>query len=891
MTLDLISRLNAALEGRYRLEREIGAGGMATVFLAEDAKHRRKVAIKVLREDLGASVGSARFLREIEIAAQLQHPHILPLLDSGESDGLLFYVMPFVEGQSLRQRLEHEHELPIGEAVRLLTELVDALAYAHSRGVVHRDIKPDNIMLSGRHALITDFGVARALREATGQNAITTLGVALGTPAYMAPEQATADPNVDHRADIYAAGIVAYELLAGRTPFQGYTPQQVLAAHVTTAPDLVTKYRPGVSPQLESVVMRCLAKRAADRWQTSSELLAAIEPLGTSSGGMQPTGAQFAAVPNPARTRTRAGIAAALVLAVAAVAWLASRGGNASTYTLGKTTQLTTDPGLEIHSAISPDGKLVAYAAGTSSLMRVFVRPVGGGRAIQLTDDTLAMETDPRWSPDGNQLVLLTRGGVAVVPALGGAIKSIIPPSARAAVTTAAWSPDGTEIAFGRMDSLFAAPVGGGAPRLIGTVGRDDVLGGCDWSPDGKWIACVDGNPEYSSPGSTFGNIAPSVIRVYPASGGEPTVVSSDSSKLNQSPRWSSDSRELFYVSNRDGARDVFVRRIGGSGQGVGAPVRLTTGANVHSISLTASGERLAYTVFTSQANLWSHVIPTAPTSANAAVQVTSGSQTIESMMASRDGKWIVYDSDIGGPSAIFRVPVGGGAPELLASEPFDLFAGDLSPDGREVAYHSWRNGTRDIEVKALDGSQPVMVTSTSAQESYPVWSPDGNSLVFADQGGVPTIYLVRREGGKWGTPARLGVGIVPRWMPDGRIVYLGVQQPDAPGKRPRANLEIVNADGRDPRIVYSWTVAEERPARIAPSADGQTIFVKTADPLVGGQIWAVSASGGALRQVLRFDDPLRPSTRTDVTADATRLFFRIENRQSDIWVTELTKR
>jgi serine/threonine-protein kinase len=209
MTMDAATRLNAALAGRYRIEREIGAGGMATVYLAEDVKHHRKVAIKVLREDLGASVGGARFLREIEIAAQLQHPNILPLLDSGEADGLLYYVMPFVEGQSLRQRLAHEHELPIGEAVRIVVELVDALSYAHSRGVVHRDIKPDNIMLSGRHALITDFGVARALSEATGRNVITTLGVALGTPAYMAREQATADPNVDHRADIYAAGAVA----------------------------------------------------------------------------------------------------------------------------------------------------------------------------------------------------------------------------------------------------------------------------------------------------------------------------------------------------------------------------------------------------------------------------------------------------------------------------------------------------------------------------------------------------------------------------------------------------------------------------------------------------------------------------------------------------------
>ena len=212
---DRIAQLNELLVGRYVVQCEIGAGGMATVYLAEDVKHHRKVAIKVLRDDISASVGGARFLREIEIAAQLQHPNILPLLDSGDADGLLYYVMPFVAGESLRQRLDREHELPVGDAVKLLIEITDALAHAHEHGVVHRDIKPDNVMLSGRHALVTDFGVARAVSEATG-GTLTTLGIALGTPAYMSPEQATADPAVDHRTDIYAVGVLAYELLAGR---------------------------------------------------------------------------------------------------------------------------------------------------------------------------------------------------------------------------------------------------------------------------------------------------------------------------------------------------------------------------------------------------------------------------------------------------------------------------------------------------------------------------------------------------------------------------------------------------------------------------------------------------------------------------------------------------
>jgi serine/threonine-protein kinase len=199
---DQLERLKVALANRYQIERELGSGGMATVYLAEDLKHHRKVAVKVLRPELAAALGADRFHREIEIAANLNHPHVLPLLDSGEADTFLYYVMPFVEGQSLRDKLAQEGELPIGEAVRIIRDVVDALAHAHKHGVVHRDIKPDNVLLSERHALVTDFGVAKAVSEATGAEKLTTEGVALGTPSYMSPEQAAADPHIDHRADI-----------------------------------------------------------------------------------------------------------------------------------------------------------------------------------------------------------------------------------------------------------------------------------------------------------------------------------------------------------------------------------------------------------------------------------------------------------------------------------------------------------------------------------------------------------------------------------------------------------------------------------------------------------------------------------------------------------------
>jgi eukaryotic-like serine/threonine-protein kinase len=282
-------RLSAALAGRYVIEREIGQGGMATVYLAQDVKHHRKVALKVLRPELAATLGVERFLREIEVAANLQHPHILPLFDSGEAEGFLFYVMPYIEGESLRAKLARGGELPVPESAKILRDVVDALSYAHQHGVVHRDIKPDNVLLSGRHALVTDFGVAKAVSEATGRQALTTAGVALGTPMYMAPEQAVADPHVDFRADLYAVGVMAYEMLTGHPPFAGPSAQAILAAHVTEPATPITTIRQSVPAPLGQLVMQCLEKRPADRPGSAEVLLPQLEALATPSGGITPT--------------------------------------------------------------------------------------------------------------------------------------------------------------------------------------------------------------------------------------------------------------------------------------------------------------------------------------------------------------------------------------------------------------------------------------------------------------------------------------------------------------------------------------------------------------------------------------------------------------------------
>ena len=272
--------------GPYEISVPLGAGGMGEVYRALDTRHDRAVAVKVLRQDVSTLVGVERFLREIRIAAQLTHPHILPLIDSGEAGGVLFYVMPYIEGETLRNRLLREGELPVSEIIRILHQITDALAYAHAHGVVHRDLKPENVLLSDRHALLADFGVAKALSDLSRSgltattNLVTAIGSTVGTPTYMAPEQVGGN-MVDQRADLYGVGVVAYEMIGGRLPFQATSAQQMMAAHLTQAPDPITKWRPAISVRLANAVMKCLEKKAADRWQSAADLLAEIEVAGT----------------------------------------------------------------------------------------------------------------------------------------------------------------------------------------------------------------------------------------------------------------------------------------------------------------------------------------------------------------------------------------------------------------------------------------------------------------------------------------------------------------------------------------------------------------------------------------------------------------------------------
>ena len=891
MPLVLRDQLQRALGAAYRIERELGQGGMSTVWLAEDLKHGRKVAVKVLRPELAAALGADRFTREIRIAARLQHPHILPLLDSGEArleqgegPSFLYYVMPYVDGQSLRDRIAREGELPVHEAVRLLVEVVDALAFAHAQGVVHRDIKPDNVLLSGRHALVMDFGVAKAVSEATGRQTLTTAGVALGTPAYMAPEQATADPNLDHRVDIYAVGVMGYELLTGRTPFAGLTPQQMLAAHVTEEPAPMTRYRPSLSPALQAVVMRCLAKHASDRWQTAQELLGQLEPLMTPSGGMTPAQTQpVAAVPRPAASMgTRVAIGQ-LVLAQAAAGFLFARPRPAQRV-LGRRTQVTLDPGLELDPAVSPDGKLVAYSAGPSGDGKIMVRQIDGGGTIPLTAGATGDLRRPQWTPDGSRIAFQSPRGIELVPALGGVPKLLVESPHPDTAADLAWAPDGRRFVYRIGDTLYVRGTDGGAPRLLV---RTPELYSPSWSPDGRRIAYVSGNASYIyGRRSQLGNIAPSRILVIPAEGGMPVEVAGDKA-LNLSPVGLPDSRQLLFVSPRDGGRDIYHVTLGSSGKPEGPPERLTTGLNAATISLTPDGRRLAYATFTQTSNVAALPVPRGdPVSATIAKPVTTENQIIESFDVSMDGKWLAFDSDRNGNQDIFRVPLAGGEAELLTSDPADDFQPHWSPDGREIGFHTFRNGNRDLYVMSASGAEQRPVVATAATERDVGWSPDGKRMSYAsDATGRSEVYTIPREGNAWGKPTQLtrNGGIFPYWSYDGRNIAYSwtrgvVIVPAEGGESFPLPMTGPLAGKASDAFAYAW----------APDSR-HVVIVVSADTAPFQTMWSVPLDGGAPRPLVRFDDPYTTFGRGAFAVRDSTIYFASLRSESDVWTAELT--
>jgi Tol biopolymer transport system component/tRNA A-37 threonylcarbamoyl transferase component Bud32 len=580
-TPPIAGRLATALARRYAIEREIARGGMATVYLARDLRHGRQVAIKVLREELAAAVGAERFLAEIRVTASLQHPHILPLFDSGNADGLLWYAMPFVEGETLRSRLAREGPLPVADAMRLAREVADALEHAHTRGIVHRDVKPENVLLQDGHALVADFGIALALEQAGGER-ITRTGFALGTPQYMAPEQAAGERALDARVDVYALGAVLHEMLAGEPPFAAPTRQAVVRRMMHELPPALTMLRPDVTPFVDAAVRRALAKRPDDRFRSAAAFDRALAtalalPLNGADSWTNLSDEVPLAAPRGRTVSARAAMYAAVItLSLGLVAGLlVDRSSFIRRWTddapvmarppvnadvvapqasVGALLSVVDRAGRQLRAIpaerpwtprFSPDGRRVAYGAFGSGRQTsdLWVTDVETGATQRLTDDD-ADANDPQWSADGASIAYSVGapGGKDVVmrPLAGGAERVLAPRDGIQFPSD--WLRNGsavlvTEQASSDRHDILVQPLDGSPARSYAATSADETAARV--SPNGRWVA-------YTSDESGRAEV---YLDSYAQPGRGRAMISLGG---GVHPVWRADGRELYYW--RDGA-------------------------------------------------------------------------------------------------------------------------------------------------------------------------------------------------------------------------------------------------------------------------------------------------------------------------------------------------
>ena len=526
--------------------------------------------------------------------------------------------------------------------------------------------------------------------------------------------------------------------------------------------------------------------------------------------------------------------------------------------------------------AISPDGKQIAYAAGTPTRMRLFVRPVAGGRPTPITDDTSAVETHPHWSRDGSRLLFISSGRVVSAPSGGGTVRQEVP-SRGGQVLSVAWSPDERRIAFSSSDTVFVRESDGVVRRLAQVSGA----AACVWGAQ-DLVACTSGNQWYLTPGILFNNQSSTTIVVIRVRDGTVRLVS-DSTSGNHMPQWSVDGRWLYYLSDRNGARDLYAQRMTDDGTATGALARLTTGLDAHSFTLTSDGRRVAYSLLTETANVWS--LPVDGAARARAEQVTSGQQTVGNIVVSHDGAWLYYDSDLAGDGDLYRTRLPSGAPERLTSELGSEFAPAPSPDGREVAFHAIRGGSRNVYTLPLDGGSLQTVVATPREEGLVRWSPDGRTIAFSDlHVGGNAFLTTRTAGGKWSPPRGLTPGVFVKWSPDGRQLAF-VDQIFG------GSVFVVNVDGSAPRKIFDGSRPNgPRALANAWSDDGRAIYIKASNAAGNSEVWTVPSQGGEPRLLTTLGDVRRRSDQFDFDVARGRLYFTLKDVESDLWVIDVVR-
>ena len=788
---DAVSRLSAALADRYAIARELGAGGMATVYLAQDLKHQRQVAVKVLRPELSAILGGERFLNEIRVTANLQHPHILALYDSGVAEGLLYYVMPYVEGETLRSRLDREKQLGVEQTVEIARAVASALDYAHRHGVIHRDIKPENILLHDGQPVVADFGIALAVTNAGG-NRLTETGLSLGTPNYMSPEQATGDRAVDGRSDIYSLACVAYEMLTGDPPHTGSTAQAVIAKIITEQPRLVTSARPMTPAHVVAALHRALAKLPADRFASAAEFADVLGRPGAVSAPIMVDGA------GRARTRTPS----LLVGAVAVVALGAGFGAAVLTRPAPPAGQLgrfaiPVEPYTSLGSgfapgvAMSPDGARVAFVGRGSRGNQVYVRDMADSIPRSVPGTELAFA--PTFSPDGRDLLFWTsQQKLSRVPVDGGTPVEI----ATDAGNAFAWLEDGTIVHVDARQRTILA-IKDGVSREVVRVDTASIIS-LTPLPGGRGVlAGLLGG----------GRNRASIVAVSVRDGTMQEVGLTDVIRARYVP-----GGHVVYQRRAGGALlaapfDLRKLRVTGEGRPVAPPARITfrvisqwdvadngtigylgvapyelvsvsRAGNVsviegeprsyHHPRYSPDGSRIALDITEGDArDLW--IVSTRD---RVLTRLTIG-ETANDPFWSADGRRLAYTAARGGAfrGVYTRLADGSGTPDSLHVNENDHSSGAWAPDGRTLIVSTGL--VAGLWVVPVGGGPARQLPGSRNSEAYPGLSRDGRWLSYVSgESGRQEVYVrpFSGEGGR--IQVSLNGGTEPVWSRDGRELF-----------------------------------------------------------------------------------------------------------------------